>query len=119
MRMMPIVYVSDVERALTFYKLLGLEATNNPPSPMWAELRLGDATLGIHRVDALDSKHPNRVSLNFVSHVPLELLVERLRAKGITPARDIADEAFGRSLVVRDPDGLLIQINEHDHTLYD
>jgi hypothetical protein len=28
------------------------------------------------------------------------------------------DEAFGRSLVVTDPDGLEIQINEHDHELY-
>ena len=118
MKLMPIVYVSDVERALTFYKLLGLQATANAPSPMWAELRLGDATLGIHRDDALSSDQPNRVSLNFVSTAPLELLVERLRAKGITPAREIADEAFGRSLVVRDPDGLLIQINEHDPDLY-
>ena len=45
-------------------------------------------------------------------------LVESLRAKGITPARGIIDEAFGRSLVVRDPDGLLIQIDEHDPDLY-
>lgn len=118
MRIMPIVYVSDVERALTFYRLLGLEDTHNPPSAMWAELRLGDASLGIHYIDTLIDEQPKRVSLNFVSQVPLELLLERLHAKGITPARGITDEAFGRSLIVRDPDGLLIQIDEHDPELY-
>ena len=34
-------------------------------------------------------------------------------AGNLEVARGIADEAFGRSLVVRDPDGLEIQINEH------
>jgi hypothetical protein len=32
----------------------------------------------------------------------------------ITPARGIADEAFGRSLVIKDPNGLAIQVNEHE-----
>jgi hypothetical protein len=27
--------------------------------------------------------------------------------------REISDESFGRSLRVRDPDGLLVQINQH------
>ncbi|MCC6615912.1 MAG: VOC family protein [Anaerolineae bacterium] len=118
MRMMPIVYVSDVERALTFYRLLGLEDTSNPPSRMWAELRLGDASLGIHYIETLADEQPERVTLNFVSQIPLEMLRENLRERGITPARDIIDEAFGRSLVLRDPDGLLIQIDEHDPELY-
>jgi len=29
-------------------------------------------------------------------------------------ARGIADEAFGRSIVLRDPNGLVIQVNTHD-----
>jgi hypothetical protein len=33
-------------------------------------------------------------------------------------ARPIADEAFGRSLLLRDPDGLTLQVNEHDHELH-
>jgi hypothetical protein len=40
---------------------------------------------------------------------PLEEVATRLPLH-----RGIADEAFGRSVVVRDPDGTLIQVNEHD-----
>jgi hypothetical protein len=29
-------------------------------------------------------------------------------------ARGIADEAFGRSIVLRDPNGLAIQVNAHE-----
>jgi hypothetical protein len=53
-----------------------------------------------------------------VSHERLETLAARLKNAGITLEREISDEAFGRSLAVRDPDGLYIQINEHDESLY-
>ncbi|MDE0527231.1 MAG: hypothetical protein OXH85_00800 [Truepera sp.] len=41
-----------------------------------------------------------------------------LAGLGITPLGNIADEAFGRSLLLGDPAGLTIQINEHDPELY-
>ena len=43
--------------------------------------------------------------------------LERLAGTG-SLASGIADEAFGRSLVRSDPDGLQIQVNEHDPELY-
>jgi len=33
-------------------------------------------------------------------------------------SRGVADEAFGRSIVVSDANGLRIQINEHDRELH-
>jgi hypothetical protein len=48
-----------------------------------------------------------------VAKQPLERLAE------VSPlARGIADEAFGRSIVLQDPNGLQIQVNEHDRELY-
>jgi len=44
-----------------------------------------------------------------VAEEPLERLV---KATSIT--RRIADEAFGRSIILRDPNGLEIQVNEHE-----
>jgi hypothetical protein len=44
---------------------------------------------------------------------PLEDIREQLPM-----ARDITDEAFGRSIVLADPDGVTIQVNEHDQELY-
>ena len=49
----------------------------------------------------------------FVADEPLEDLVSRLRTQGIEPARQIADEPFGRSLVLEDPDGFRFQVNEY------
>ena len=48
-----------------------------------------------------------------VAEQPLERIAEL-----VPLARGIADEAFGRSLVLVDPNGLEIQVNEHDRELY-
>jgi uncharacterized glyoxalase superfamily protein PhnB len=85
---------------------------------MWSELALGNATLALHHIDKLPEKHMGRVALALVAPAPLEPLVERLKAAGVPFEQEIADEAFGRSVQVRDPDGLIIQINEHDPDLY-
>lgn len=68
--------------------------------------RINDRVLGAQRRFAL------------VTHQPLESLVEQLQRAGVTPFRAIADEAFGRSLLLRDPDGLPVQVNEHHEELY-
>ena len=48
---------------------------------------------------------------------PLEKVAARLAAAGF-PAGPIMDENFGRSMVVHDPDGAAVQINEHHPELY-
>jgi catechol-2,3-dioxygenase len=57
------------------------------------------------------------VALGLLATEPLEAVVERLQQRGISLARGIADETFGRSVVVQDPDGLRIQISEHEREL--
>jgi catechol 2,3-dioxygenase-like lactoylglutathione lyase family enzyme len=113
MILMPIVFVSDMERSIEFYESLGFEPQSR--SATWTELAAGDgAVLALHQADTLVDPSP-RVELALVSEEPLEQVVERFdRAL----ARPIADEAFGRSLIIRDPDGLEIQVNEHDRSLY-
>ena len=66
--------------------------------------------LALHTVDELPG--PGRVALGLVADAPLEEIIERLAGHDIetTP---IETQSFGRSTVVRDPDGLTIQINEH------
>ncbi|QBD77131.1 VOC family protein [Ktedonosporobacter rubrisoli] len=119
MLVMPIVYVSDVERSMRFYELLGFKLVRKHRKGRWAELRLGDAKLGLHYLDKLSqSQEQQRVDLGLESQEPLEELQERLIAAGIPLERFVSDEAFGYSLVIRDPDGLHIQINQHDPELY-
>ena len=105
---MPIVYVQDMDSSIAFYERLGFTSTSR--SEMWSELAAGDgAVLALHKSAA---EHAGRVELALVAEEPLERVADAL-----APYRGIADEAFGRSLVVQDPNGLKIQVNEHDHTL--
>ena len=49
----------------------------------------------------------------FTADERLEDLLARLAVAGIEPARGIADEPFGRSTVLQDPDGFSFQVNEY------
>ena len=118
MKLMPIVYVTDMGRALDFYTALGLTANHKDRAGMWSELRTGDALLGLHKTDSIPDQQVGQVELALVSEEPLETVVTRFKAAGLTLEGEITDEAFGRSIMVRDPDGLLIQINEHEVELY-
>src|SRR5690242_13166350 len=107
MLIMPIVYVHDIERSLPFYEALGCELVRKQRNGRWAELRLGDAKLGLHYVEYLpEYREGQRVDLAMESQEPLEVVQERLIAAGVPLERLVTDEAFGYSLVVLDPDGL-------------
>lgn len=118
MKLMPIVYVTDMNRAITFYTALGLQVGAKGRSNYWTELTMGDGILALHFVESLPEKQIGRIELALVSDEPLEELVMRIKSNGLTLEREITDEAFGRSILIRDPDGLPIQINEHETELY-
>lgn len=110
MQLQPIVYVTDMDRAVTWYATL-LDVQPGYQSPAWTSLAVGGATLGLHITD--DQPAESRVALSLVATEPLEELAGRLEAAGIAIAKPIGEEDFGRSLVVVDPDGTAIQVNEH------
>jgi len=56
-------------------------------------------------------------SLAFESDEPLEAVRDRLHAAGFADAH-IIDEAYGRTLLVTDPDGVRIAIDERQDDLY-
>jgi catechol 2,3-dioxygenase-like lactoylglutathione lyase family enzyme len=80
---------------------------------MWAELWCGEAFLGLHRAEAILAHNPERLHVCVATDEALEAVVERLERARIPLEREIADESFGRSIRVRDPDGMLVQINQH------
>ncbi len=118
MILMPIVYVTDMEASTEFYAALGAEVSLSSRSKSWSEFRVGDALLALHATEQLPDIRTCGLELAFNSAEPLEALVQRFSEAGIPLYRGITDEAFGRSLIVEDPDGLLVQINEHDSELY-
>lgn len=110
MQLQPIIYTTDMERAVAWYSRV-LDAHPGYSSDVWTSIPVGGATLGIHLVD--DRPDGSNVALSLVTDEALDSLAERLAGAGIEIERPIQDEPFGRSLVVRDPDGSPIQINEH------
>jgi catechol 2,3-dioxygenase-like lactoylglutathione lyase family enzyme len=114
--LMPIVFVRDMAASVAFYQRLGF-APSRPPDDQWTELRAGDrAVLALHASDGAEADlagGDGRVELAFVAPGRLEDVLAELQAAGATIVRGITDEPFGRSLVVADPDGLHLQVNEH------
>jgi predicted lactoylglutathione lyase len=117
MKVMPIRYVSDVAASARFYAALGLLQGDVSRSGNWTELNGSGGMLGLHTVRTSQQDDPRRVELSFETDEKLEDLAERLTAAGFEPEA-ILDENFGRSLQVTDPDGVLVQVNEHDRELY-
>lgn len=113
MRLSPIRYSPDVEALVRFYTALGLAETAASRPGTWVELAAPGGMLAIH----YDANQTGRCELAFETDEPLEVVVSRLVAAGFTPG-PILDENFGRSLRVPDPDGVPVQINEHDRSLY-
>jgi catechol 2,3-dioxygenase-like lactoylglutathione lyase family enzyme len=112
----PIVYVTDMERSLAWYRAVIPNAAVVSSSPFWTELSIDGAALALH---STESPTPGtQVGLTFATPVPLEDVAITLSGAGIEPAREISDEPFGRSMVLEDPDGLRIQVNEHDPDRY-
>jgi predicted enzyme related to lactoylglutathione lyase len=106
----PIVYSTDTAAAADWYeKVLG-----TPPghrSDMWTTFPFGGAYLAIHQLEA--PRERGRVEISLVATERLEDVLARLAAAGIEPAEGIVSQPFGRSFLLRDPDGSPVQVNEH------
>lgn len=116
--LMPVVYVRQIAPVVPFYQALGFHIAAGDRAGEWVELRLGSAILMLHRSEHPSSEVPRSIDLSFVSAEPLEQVLARLAAAGFPTDQPIIDESFGRYVTVQTPDGLALQINEHDRTLY-
>jgi catechol 2,3-dioxygenase-like lactoylglutathione lyase family enzyme len=112
MKVMPIRYVRDLAAATRFYAALGLSVDARQRSGVWMELAAGGGVLALHEADHGEPA----VELAFVTEEPLEKVRARLAGAGFEA--EVVDEAFGRSLRTTDPEGLRLQVNEHDPELY-
>ena len=112
MKLTPLIYVTDMDRAISFYTRLLPAAKIVTTSPYWTELLVGEATLALHLAERVDHTGDG-LGLGLDAATPLEDVLAQLGDTGIEPAGEICAQPFGRSVTVKDPDGLVIQINEH------
>ena len=76
-----------------------------------------DVDLAVRFYRALGLELGPACELAFEADEPLDDIAERLQQAGFAP-EPIVDENFGRSMRVRDPDGVWVQINSNDRDLY-
>jgi catechol 2,3-dioxygenase-like lactoylglutathione lyase family enzyme len=119
MKVRPIHFVPDVDEALRFYEALGLRAEARARPGHWVELVASGGEFGLHdQAVADDGAGRTGVQLGFVTDEPLETVEARLRAAGYPPDGKIVDQEWGRSLFVRGPGGLVVQVDEQHRELY-
>jgi catechol 2,3-dioxygenase-like lactoylglutathione lyase family enzyme len=119
MRVRPIHFVSDLSSALRFYEALGLETQARSRPGNWIELSAAGGEMGLHDgPSAADGAGREGVVLGFVADEPLDAIERRLRAAGFPPEGEVLDREWGRSLLVRGPDGMIVQVDEQDRDLY-
>jgi len=104
------VYVSDMDRAVSFYvDQLGLKLGQRFGNH-WAEIRVGETlVIGLHPKSDMAPPPGTRgaMSIGLTVDEPIDQVVERLRAKGV-PFRGpvVRDEKAGLSFAfLGDPDG--------------
>jgi catechol 2,3-dioxygenase-like lactoylglutathione lyase family enzyme len=112
-RVLPIRYCADIQASARFYRALGLELGSATRPGSWVELPAAAGILALHAT----TEHAGVCELAFEADEPLEAVAARLAEAGYAP-EPIVDESYGRSLRVRDPDGVYVQVNENDRTLY-
>jgi lactoylglutathione lyase len=113
--------VEDVPRSVAFYRdVVGLPVGLETAEEVYAEIKAGDATLGLYRRDLMQSVLGENASIGAPGSAVLILAVddvdaeyERLTATGaqaVTKPHD--QEAWGlRVCHFRDPDGHVIELN--------
>jgi hypothetical protein len=113
MRVLPIRYCVDIEGLDPVLPGARAGARRRHPARQLGRAAGRGRHPALHRT----SEHGGECELAFEADEPLEAVAARLAEAGF-PADPIVDESYGRSLRVRDPDGVYVQVNENDRTLY-
>ncbi len=111
MKLLVFAYAGDFETQVRFW-CSALDVPEDMHGPNWAQFRVGDARVAIHRVRD-EPRDTDAFHLNIVVD-DLEAARERFLAAGASEVRGIQDEAFGQSTIVADPDGRSITLVEED-----
>jgi glyoxalase/bleomycin resistance protein/dioxygenase superfamily protein len=114
----PMVHVDDMGASVSFYEALGAQVLHGSRDGDFVMLQLGGSQLSLLAHPPNPEQDEGRVELNFESAGDLSDLEARLSSAGVEIHTPTTDEGFGRQLIVRSPDGLLVKINELDQSTY-
>ncbi len=111
LELQPVVHVADMAASVAFYERLGGEIVHGRRDDDWVLMQVGTVQISLV-AGAPVAGGAGPVELNFATATPIEQLQRKLPGARITTHRD-----FGRQVLVRSPDGLLIRINQREPDL--
>ena len=113
----PMAHVADLGAAIDFYAAIGGRTVFGSRDGDWALLAFGETMLSL-LARPPSATNPEPVELQFTTSTSLDTIAEHLAATA--PAmieRGVGDEAFGRMLQLRTPDGLVVKLLELERDL--
>jgi catechol 2,3-dioxygenase-like lactoylglutathione lyase family enzyme len=117
LRIQPMIHVADMSASLEFYEALGGQLVFGSRDGDWALIEFDGSMISLLAHPPGDGRRET-VELQFTSEVELETLQTHIQT--IAPGfieRGVADEAFGRMLKLKTPDGLLVKVLELERDL--
>ncbi len=111
MKITPFIFSNDVERAIKFYSLLG-DVSIRYQSDDWTELSVNGASFGIHHTTEPITVG-NHMGLSYTTSTKLTELKAMLEENNVEIIRDIEDQGFADTMVIKSPDGIAIEILNH------
>ncbi|MCS4484478.1 hypothetical protein NXS08_03110 [Gleimia sp. 6138-11-ORH1] len=109
MKILAIRYSADTAQMRHFYTTLGLSLNEETASDGWSEMHGSGGYVAVHSRYA-ETLPTHDVELSLEAEEPLEAIQTRLSDAGFD-AGEIVLEDFGRSLRLKDPEGMPLQIN--------
>jgi uncharacterized glyoxalase superfamily protein PhnB len=108
-----VLWVSDVEKSLTFYtEKMGFTAGKKIATPdgrtIASEIHFGDTHLLLQSMSVNNSDHPSRPEIHVAvdQEVNMERLYTQMRMRGVMMYHDLQDEHWGeRAFGAKDPNG--------------
>lgn len=116
-QLQPMLHVTALAPTIAMLESLGGRLVYGSRDGDWALVDVGGSALSLLAHPPNPADGDERLELNFVSRAPLEEVEAVLREQGVPIVQGVSDEAFGRQLKLRTPDGLLVRINELDRSL--
>jgi catechol 2,3-dioxygenase-like lactoylglutathione lyase family enzyme len=116
-RLQPMIHVEDMSASVRFYEALGARLVHGSRDGDFVLLDLNGTEFSLLAHPPNPDQNEGVVEFNLQAE-RLSDLEQLLRDAGVEIAEPTTGQQFGRQLILRSPDGLLIKINELDQDLY-
>lgn len=109
MKLLAVRYCTNLEQAELFYTALELHLDEIASSPVWRQMDSSGGVFALHPKECAESTASFEVC--FETEQKLETIQQKVADAGFNPGHIVVEE-YGRHLLLVDPEGFQVRINE-------